>query len=334
MAEIRRDIITDAWVIVQTEPAPARPALAPEPEKCPFCTGHEALTPPEVFSIRPDESRPDQPGWLVRVVPSNAPILRVEGALEHHGVGIHDMVTGIGANEVVIETPEHIAALPDLAAGQIALVLQAYRQRITDLYRDPRLRYCMVFKNYRQGAGASNLTHSHSELIALPATPRLIKDELTGAREYFEYKERCLFCDILQNELADGTRVLLESPHFVVFAPYASRFPYELTVMPRRHVHAYEQASDIELDDLGRVLKQTLTALRAAIDDPPYNYVLDTAPNLLPIRGYWQTIRDDYHWHLEIIPRTKRVVGFEWGSGFHINPVAPELAVRALKGKL
>ena len=334
MAEIRRDIVTDAWVIVQTEPAPAQPELAPESERCPFCSGHEAMTPPEVFSIRDASSQPNEPGWLVRVVPSHAPVLRVEGELKHHGVGIHDMVTGIGANEVVIETPEHVPALPDLAAGQITLVLQAYRQRINDLYQDQRLRYVLVFKNYRQGAGASNFTHSHSELIALPATPRLMKDELTGARNYFEYKERCLFCDILENELNAGSRVLLETPHFVVCAPYASRFPYELTVMPRRHNYAYEQASDIELDDLGRVMKRTLGALRAARDDPPYNYVLHTSPNLLPVQGYWQTIKDDYHWHLEIIPRTKRVAGFEWGSGFHINPIAPELAVKTLKGKL
>jgi UDPglucose--hexose-1-phosphate uridylyltransferase len=292
------------------------------------------MTPPEVFSIRQDNSKPDEPGWLVRVVPSHAPVLRVEGALKHIGVGIHDMVTGIGANEVIIEAPEHISALPDLAAGQIALVLFAYRQRIIDLYRDQRLRYVMVFKNYRQGAGASNFTHSHSELIALPATPRLIKDELNGARNYFDYKERCLFCDILENDLENGQRILLETPHFVVCAPYASRFPYELNVMPRRHNHAYEQATDIEIDDFSQVLKQTLNALRAAIDDPPYNYVLHTAPNLAPAPGYWQTIKDDYHWHLEIIPRTKPVAGFEWGSGFHINPVAPELAVRILKGKL
>jgi UDPglucose--hexose-1-phosphate uridylyltransferase len=332
MAEVRRDIVTDAWVIVQTEPGPVMPA--PEPEKCPFCPGHETMTPHETFSIRPDASSPDQPGWLVRVVPSNAPILRVEGALEHHGVGIHDMVTGIGANEVVVETPDHIAALPDISAGQIALIMQAYRQRIADLYRDQRLRYVMVFKNYRQGAGASNLAHSHSELIALAATPRRIKDELNGARNYFEYKERCLFCDILENEMGTGARVLLATPHFTVCAPYASRFPYELTVMPRRHSHAFELASDIELDDFGQVLQRTLSALRAALDDPPYNYVLHTAPNLLPVGGYWQTIREDYHWHLEIIPRTKRVAGFEWGSGFHINPVAPEAAIAALKRRL
>jgi len=334
MAEVRRDIVTDAWVIIQTEPVTVSGAPGFEPAECPFCPRHEELTPREIFSIRPDASQPDQPGWLVRVVPSNAPVLRVEGVLEHHGVGIHDMVTGIGANEVIVETPEHIAALPDLSAGQIVLVLHAYRQRIADLYRDQRLRYVMVFKNYRQGAGASNLSHSHSELIALVATPRRIKDELTGARNYFEYKERCLFCDILENELAAGSRILLATPHFVVCAPYASRFPYELTIMPRRHIHAYDQASDAELDDLGQVLRRTLAALRATLGDPPYNYVLHTAPNLLPVRGYWQTIREDYHWHLEIIPRTKRVAGFEWGSGFHINPVAPETAIEALRGRL
>ena len=225
MAEVRRDIVTDAWVIVQTEPAPVVPALAPEPEKCPFCPGHEAMTPPETFSIRPDASKPDQPGWLVRVVPSNAPILRVEGEVKHHGVGIHDMVTGIGANEVIIETPQHALSLPDLPATQIALVLQAYRQRINDLYQDQRLRYVMVFKNYRQGAGASNFTHSHSELIALVATPRRIKDELTGARNYFEIQERCVFCDILQNELGAGRGYCWRRPISSSLRPMPRGFP-------------------------------------------------------------------------------------------------------------
>jgi UDPglucose--hexose-1-phosphate uridylyltransferase len=244
------------------------------------------------------------------------------------------MVSGIGANEVIIETPRHETEFCSLPAEQIALVMLACRQRIADLYRDQRFRYVMVFKNYGKGAGASGIVHSHSELIALPATPRRIKDELNGARDYFEYKERCIYCDIIEDERAVEKRILLETKHFLVFAPYASRFPFELTVIPKRHECTFEAATDAELTDMGSVMKRTLKAVHDVLLDPPYNFVLHTAPNLLPKSGYWKTIKDDYHWHVEIIPRVKRVAGFEWGSGFHINPVAPERAIKALRTRV
>jgi UDPglucose--hexose-1-phosphate uridylyltransferase len=343
MAEVRRDIVNDTWVIVQTDSSSAerqganawlgRPAIR-NSESCPFCEGHEALTPPETFSIRTSGTTPNAPGWQVRVVPSHQPILRIEGELKRSGVGIHDMVTGIGANEVIVETPEHGASLSELTDGQISLVLISYRQRIADLYRDQRLRYVMVFKKLDRRADSSGVVHSHSELIALPATPRRIKDELNGARHYYEYKERCIFCDIIQNELDARKRVLLETGRFLVYVPYAGRFPFELTVIPKGHGHAYENAADDELADLGSVMKRTLTALRVALEGPACDYALHTAPNLLPKRGYWQTIRDDFHWHIEIIPRIGAFEGFERESGLHINPVAPERAAEILREKL
>jgi UDPglucose--hexose-1-phosphate uridylyltransferase len=336
MAEVRRDIVTDAWVIVETERDKMilQTPVAPTEGTCPFCETHERMTPPEIYAIRPPGTARDAPGWRVRVIPSIEPVLRIEGELKHIGVGIHDMVTGVGANEVIVETPMHETKLSNLPSEQIALVLQTYRQRIHDLYQDGRLRYAMIFKNYGKGAGASGVVHSHSELIALPATPRRIKDELDGARNYFAYKERCIFCDIIANEQEAQKRVLMESSNFLVFAPYASRFPYELTIIPRNHSFSYELASDAELANLAEVLKRTLSCLHKTIEDAPYNYILHTAPNLIPRPGHWLTIKDDYHWHIEIIPRVRRVAGFEWGSGFHINPIAPERAIEILGEKL
>lgn len=338
MAEVRRDIVTDTWVIIQTgETDPnwrVQPTETRNAPDCPFCPGHEARTPPEIWALRPNGLAPNGTGWLVRVVPSQHPILRVEGELKRIAVGMHDMVTGIGANEVIIETPEHGVAFADLAAPQIAETLRTYRRRIADLYQDQRLRYVMVFKNHGAGAGATVPGHAHSELIALPATPRRIKDELSGARAYFQYKERCVFCDIIENELEVRKRLVVETPHFVGFAPYASRFPYELCIMPRRHAMDYENAPDEQLNDLAGALKRSLVALARVLGNPAYNFVLHTAPNRLLKPGYWGTLRDDYHWHLEIIPRIRRVAGFEWGSGFHVNPVAPETAANALREKM
>ncbi len=337
MSEVRRDIVTDTWVIVETErDETPRDHLKTvrKPPACPFCAGNEPMTPSEVAAVRPDGSGPNRPGWQVRVVPDRHPVLRIEGELERVGVGIHDMVTGVGANEVVIEAPDHVTSFAELPEQQIELVVRTWQERLVDLYRDQRFRYVLVFKDHGALAGGSTIEHVHSQVIALPATPRRVKDQLDGARSYFEYKERCIFCDILQDELRAGDRVLLETDKFVVFAPYASRLPFELRVKPRRHCFSFGEATADELADLSGVLKRTLSSLDRALDDPPYNLVLHTAPNLLPQDGYWESVREDYHWFLEIIPRVRRTDGFEWGSGFFINPVAPERAVRVLKQAL
>ncbi len=331
MSEVRRDIVTDTWVIVRTGPERPAPEAAGAPEPCPFCAGREGQTPPEIAAVRASGSAANQPGWLVRVVPDRNPVLRIEGELARSGVGIHDVVTGIGANEVIIESPEHVTNFADLADEQVERVLGVYQDRLVDLYRDKRFRYVLVFKDHGTLAGGSSIGHVHSQVIALPATPRRVKDQLAGARAYYQYKERCIFCDILQDELAGGSRVLETTGHFAVFAPYASRLPYELRVCPRRHSYSYAETSREELADLARVLRRTIGRLYRALADPPYNMVLHTAPNLLPQRGYWQTVREDYHWFIELIPRVKRTDGFEWGSGFFINPVAPERAVAVLK---
>ncbi len=213
-------------------------------------------------------------------------------------------------------------------------MFQTYQARIIDLYKDKRFRYVIVFKDYGALAGASTIEHSHSQLIALPATPQQIKTELSGAKAYFEYKERCIFCDIIANELEDQSRVVLETDYFVVLAPYASRFPFEILIFPKRHTFSFEIVTPEEITNIGEVLKKVMQALYDTLSDPPYNYILHTSPNLLPQRGYWSTIQEDFHWHLEIIPRVKRTDGFEWGTGFFINPVAPETVASKLKAKL
>lgn len=337
MSEVRRDIITDTWVIVETNGEHKPEQGDCRPPHCPFCRGNEAMTPAEIFRVADGPSaKPaggDQ-GWLVRVVPDIQPVLRIEGELERAGVGIHDMVSGVGANEVIIEAPDHETNFAALSGDQVRRILETWQARLVDLYRDKRFRYVLVFKDHGPAAGGSTIEHVHSQVIALPATPRRVKDLLEGARTYYEYKERCIFCDILQDELDAGFRVLLATDRFVVFAPYASRLPYELRVKPRRHCFSFAEATAAELDDLAGVLRRTLGALHRLLDDPPFNIVLQTAPNLLPATGYWSTIREDSHWFLEIIPRVKRTDGFEWGSGFFINPVAPERAVERLKAAL
>ncbi len=334
MSEVRRDIVTDTWVIVETDNGQAFTRTPEEPvpveDNCPFCDGQEHQTPKEIYAVRGD-SAPNTPGWRVRVVPNKDLILRIEGDLTRTGVGVYDKVNGIGASEVIIETPTHTAKFFELDEDQIALVLKTYGQRIADLHKDLRFRYVLIYKNHGRLAGASTISHLHSEAIALPATPIRMKQKLNGAREYYEYKERCIFCDIIQQEVETEERLVYRDAHFIVIAPYASRFPFELSVFPLKHSHAYTDMSEEAGRSLARVLGKVTRVLFNELKNPPYNFILHNSPNLLPHKDYWKTIKDDFHWHIEIIPRIQRTSGFEWGTGFHINRVAPEAVARRLR---
>jgi UDPglucose--hexose-1-phosphate uridylyltransferase len=341
MPELRKDPISDRWVVISTERG-RRPsdfgsiAVAAENAEvkfCPFDEGNESKTPPEITAWRKASTTPNTPGWDVRVIPNKFPALIIEGEVNRTGMGIYDMMSGIGAHEVIVETPRHNENIPDLPDEHIEKILWAYKQRILDLEKDKRFRYILVFKNYGTAAGAS-LSHPHSQLIATPITPRYVKMELTTARRYFQEKERCIFCDMIRQELGAGERLVYENEYFVCFAPFASRFPFEIWLMPRRHEYGFQQLPDEERIQLARCLKDVMSRLRKTLNDPPYNYVLHTAPNAVQRPGkpdYWGTIQYDYHWHIEIIPRLTKQAGFEWGSGLYINPTAPEEAAKYLR---
>ncbi|MBN2057435.1 MAG: galactose-1-phosphate uridylyltransferase [Candidatus Saganbacteria bacterium] len=343
MPELRKDPISERWVVISTErgkrptdfkmPAVADESVDSGGAKCPFCSGNEGKTPPEIKAWRKPGTMPNTEGWDVRIVSNKFPALTSEGDVNRTGMGVFDMMSGIGAHEVIIETPNHEMNLPDMPDEHVEKVLWAYKQRIVDLSQDRRFRYTLIFKNYGKAAGAS-LAHPHSQLISTPITPRYVKLELSNSREYFLEKERCIFCDIIRQELGSGERVVYENEFFVAFTPFASRFPFEIWIMPRRHEYAYEIMPDEERLLLAQCLKEILSRLRKCLNDPPYNYVLHTSPNPLPRPGkpdYWGTIQYDFHWHMEIIPRLTKMAGFEWGSGLYINPTSPEQAAKFLR---
>lgn len=339
MSELRHDPIQNRWVIIATERA-FRPSdfEAPATSRrevsfCPFCEGHEDRTPPEILAYREPGSEPNGPGWKVRVIPNKFPALRIEGPLNRKGIGLFDMMSGIGAHEVIIETPEHDTNFPDMAIEQIELVLRAYRERLNDLMKDPRFRYILIFKNYGLPAGAS-LSHPHTQLIATPITPRTVAMEFDSARAHYLVKERCLFCDIIEQELYYGDRVVKIDEHYVALAPFASRFPFETFIAPRVHNYNFGDITDEDIHHLALTLKDILLRLKISLNNPPYNFVLHTGPNVeaKPKRpNHWETIQFDFHWHLEIIPRVTRIAGFEWGTGFYINPTSPEEATKYLR---
>src|SRR5438093_6805678 len=238
MPELRRDPITGRWVIISTD-RQKRPndfrierAATIGREQCPFCPGREAMTPPEVLAYRANGAAPNTPGWDLRVVPNKFPALQVEGTLDRQGEGLFDRMNGIGAHEVIIETPVHDKTLATMSEPEIERVLWAFRDRVLDLKQDRRFRYILIFKNQGAPAGAT-LEHSHSQLIALPIVPDFVREEIEGARRHFEVKERCVFCDIVHQDLAEGTRLIQENADIVALAPYAPRFPFETLLLPR-----------------------------------------------------------------------------------------------------
>ncbi|MBI1870007.1 MAG: galactose-1-phosphate uridylyltransferase [Chlamydiae bacterium] len=335
MPELRKDPVVGRWVIIATErgkrPSDFRTEMEDgTKEGCPFCEGSESKTPSEIFAIRNPHTHVNTPGWEVRVVPNKFPALRIEGDLGKRGVGIYDRMNGIGAHEVIIETPDHDKKMQMHSIESLAKVFEAYRVRIKDLENDLRFKYILIFKNEGFSAGAS-LSHPHSQLIATPVTPKRVKEELQGAQEYFEYKDRCAFCDILIEEQTQKSRVVYENEHFLSFCPFASRFPFEVMVLPKRHDPDFHTVSSNELLGFADMMRFTLAKLAKALNKPQYNFVLHTSPVRWKRRGYWTTIDQDYHWHVEIMPRLTKVAGFEWGTGFYINPTIPEEAARFLQ---
>jgi UDPglucose--hexose-1-phosphate uridylyltransferase len=331
MPELRKDPVVGRWVIISTDRS-RRPTNFPPVRVgkttnfCPFCPGQEDKTPPEVYACRHNGGGPNSTGWKVRVVPNKFPALQIEGALDRRGEGLYDKMNGVGAHEVVIEGPSHELDLADLPVEHLVEVLKAYRERMVDLHRDRRFRYVLIFKNHGAGAGAT-LEHTHTQLIATPIIPRLVQEELDGARRYYELKERCVFCDIIQQDTADhnGRRVVTMNDHFLTVEPFAPRFPFETWMLPRRHDSSFQVVKDQdEFKDLAHILKDTLQRLNRALDRPPFNFVIHTAPVIEGELEY-------YHWHLEIMPVLTRVAGFEIGSGFYINPTPPEDAAQYLR---
>ena len=237
MPELRKDPIIGRWVIISTERGKRPHDFVVEPEVtkggfCPFDEGNEHTTPPEVLAVRDPGTEPNTPGWQLRVVNNKFPALATEGELDRAGEGMFDKMNGVGSHEVIIESPDHHLTLATIPVEGFFRVLKAYRDRIMALSEDPRFRYVLIFKNQGRAAGAS-LEHSHCQLIALPIVPELVQEELSGGKFYYNYKERCVFCDMIRQELQQQTRVVLQNQEFLAICPFAPRSPFEIWILPQ-----------------------------------------------------------------------------------------------------
>jgi UDPglucose--hexose-1-phosphate uridylyltransferase len=339
MPELRKDPIIDRWVIIAAERG-RRPndfvvdSDPPSGAFCPFCPGNEGKTPPEIAQWgRESPDAPDTTGWRVRVVPNKFPALTQEGTLDRQGLGMFDMMNGIGAHEVVIESPRHDWDFASATPQETRDILCAYVARMNALRQDERFVYTLVFRNNGTVAGAS-LAHPHSQIISVPIVPAQVKEHLDAARDYYREKTRCVFCDVIRQEISMRDRVVEENEHFVVLSPYAARFPFQLQIFPRRHSHDFTQMTPVETEALGDTLSRNLRRIKETLNNPAYNLMVQSAPHEHPRDGrpeFWGTIAQDYHWHIDILPRLTKVAGFEWGTGFYINPISPESATEYLR---
>jgi UDPglucose--hexose-1-phosphate uridylyltransferase len=328
MSELRRDPVVDRWVVIADDPGlvPAVPGAETgtrEDPHCPFCPGNEHLCPPEIFAVRPGGSPANGPGWNLRVIPNRSPLLVIEEDLKRMGEGIYDRITGVGANEVIIETPVHGRRQSMMDAGELENLFWAYRDRILDLKKDGRMRSVLIYKNSGRPAGAT-LDHSYSLLLALPVVPGDIVDELQGAGKHYAYKERCIYCDIVRQEIQLDLRVVSETRSFLAIEPFAPRAPFETWIIPKRHSSRYEEIDSQEVGDLAVLFRDVLSRMERALNVPPYNYALHSAP-------FDQPYDKVYHWHIEIIPRIGIQSGLSWGSGLYSHSTSPEDAARFLK---
>jgi len=355
--ELRKDPISGRWVIISSArasrpevPEPRREEETPEArDRCPFCYGRESMTPPEIFAIRNNgDGGPNSPGWLTRVVPNKFPAFGIFPEINLRRVGMFQMATGYGAHEVIVESPEHSVYLEHQPLEQITRIVDSWWERHIDLERDPKLKYVLIFKNHGRAAGAS-LAHPHEQIIATTVIPDVLKGKLLHAKEHWQNGEGCIWCRQMEQlfyyenkiynpdgsvlvQVAQRDRMIVENEKFIAYIPFAARMPYEIHILPKEHRHSFIQTTPEERFALSSILKTVLMKVYKLLGNPPYNFYIHSAPNLnvRPRTGDYTTIREDFHWHIEILVRTTIWAGFEQGSGIYINPLNPTDAAHYL----
>jgi len=318
MSQLRKDPIVGRWTIIATERA-RRPAAFVEPlstitdqKHCPYC--------------RDIDSKGVYESHGVKVINSSSPILDGSKPFERRGHGLYDVAHSYGSHEIVLEDPAHIANMADLPVEQIKAVMQTYAVRMQAHRKNPFIEYVLAYKNYGVAAGSRSIGHARSQIMAVPVLPMRVKDKTRGSEKYFEIHERCLFCDMVSQEMKDKERVIAQNENFVVIAPFASRFPFETWILPKDHHCDFADGIKGHEETLAAIMKDILLRFKIGLNDPAYNYMIQTSPVKAP-----DSYKDYYHWHIEVMPRLTRVAGFERGTGFYICPIPPEMTAAFLR---
>ena len=330
MSEIRKDYIKNKWVSISSK-------LAFKPKDfpimnivtsgassgfCPFCAGNEDFTPPEIAAFRKEQQESNGAGWLVRTIPNKFSAFELEGELEENSMGLYSFCNGLGKHEVIIETPEHDTDFHELDLERMKLIISMFKLRYNDIANEDRIKYIQIYKNRGMFGGAS-LSHSHSQIVGLPFVP----EENYGLPRYYKEKGSCLLCDILEQEQHSQERIIYQGEYFVTLCPYASRFPYETWIIPKRHTEHFGQLTEAEEKELALLCKKISMAIVQGLGNPSYNFMINTAPVNC-------SYEEGYHWYMEFIPRLLVLAGVEVATGVYINPTAPEIAAPLLRKRL
>lgn len=338
MNELRRNPMSGRWTIIEHRDKIDYKTLLSRKRKnqknqianCPYCEKNVSKLNPEIYETQSGNSQNGGPVWPVQIIPDTDPVLKPRGTMDDRGYGIYDVLNGIGVHEILIEHPEHSTNYPDFSVEHMKHLIEIKQKRILDIKKDVRFRYVLILKTYG-GISAVTSEHAHSHILATPITPSMVKSELDFAKEYYAYKERCIYCDMVNMELDKRERIIVEDGNFLAIAPFASRRPFEIWILPEKHETFFEQNPN--QTQLAQILITIMSKIYSLLKNPDYIITLHNGPNTTAAfkRGYWKTIHQDYHWHIEIVPRLHSRTSFEIGSGFSINPVAPELAARILR---
>lgn len=339
MPELRQNPITKDWVIIAPErrkrPDQFKHHMVQEKitkrdreekDRCPFCPGSEEICGEAVLTYYEDFREHAQSKWSLRVVQNKFPAL-VEGEETFRiteGTGnFFIKMNGVGYHEVVIEHPEHFQTIATMPCQSVERIISSYIARYQVLIKKPNVELITIFRNNGPRAGTS-LRHPHSQIIASPIIPIHIRHTIEEAVRYFDTMGRCIYCTMIEQEKISGKRLISETEHFIAFAPFSSRSPFETWILPKKHRASFAKTSAFEKKDLAKILIDILQRLYYGLDDPDYNYMIHSAP-------YQEDPADYYHWHLQILPKLYKVAGFELGSGIYLNSASPEENAKYLK---
>ena len=330
MYEIRRDPTTNEQVVISTErakrPLDTSPLSEAQPhtsdQDCPFCPGNEHRTPPEIFAQR-SHGNADDPNWELRIVPNKYPALIQNAPNIDIEPGLFDRMPGEGRHEVVIETPDH-----DLPFGQnsdlkVAALFRSIKERVSVLRKLPEVEYVAVFKNAGRKAGIS-LSHPHSQILALPLIPPALHRRMKRIDQFFEVRGGCLICNIIEDEIKKGARVVFTNGQVLVLAPFAPKTPFETWILPCEHVSLFEKMSDRTLVSMAIETRNLTAAITQELGHLDFNLNFIDGSSTLDPAGR-------FHFFLKVVPRVTAVAGFELGTEMFMNTHAPEEAARTLR---
>lgn len=339
MPQLRKDPVVGRWVIIASERA-RRPGnfvdtsdAPPEDhwQECPFCDQQEKV----IYTGKREASQEADPSiGDVFVVPSNMVGFEPQDGFNRSKRGLYDVINGLGVHEIIVETPEHFTNMADLDVSQIRMVIETYAARMKELEKDMRFQFVLAYKNYGSTAGGRKIAHTHSHVVATPVRPLIVKEKLIGAKKHFDAHQTCIYCDLIKQELETRSRVIHETEKFIAITPFAARFLFEVWILPKDHHCDFQVGIGGDEADLAVMMKVMLQKLQLGLDDPAYNFVIQTAPfrRSTPDAKKWDTIEEDYHWHIELMPRLTRFAGFEKGTDFYICAIPPEDMAEYLRG--